>query len=132
MGMRLLIITDDPAAETKLHDPLEEIAGDEELEVKVVAPLRPESTLDLFTGDIDDAAAGAQERAEATADATAGAEPVATTKAEVGDADQLLAIGDALAEFEADRVVLVDPDDQELAAAVRDRYGLPVTELSAG
>ena len=65
--MRLLIITDDPAAETKLHEPLEEIAGDEELEVKVVAPLRPASTLDLFTGDIDDAAAGAQERAEDTA-----------------------------------------------------------------
>jgi hypothetical protein len=130
--MRLLIITDDPAAETKLHGSLEEIAGSDELEVKVVAPIRPESTLDLFTGDIDDAAAGAQERAEATADASKEAEPVAATQAEVGDADQLLAIGDALAEFEADRVVLVDPDDEELAAAVRERYGLPVTELSAG
>jgi hypothetical protein len=131
-SMRLLIITDDPAAEAKLHDPLEEIAGGDELEVKVVAPLRPASKLDLFTGDIDDDAAGAQKRAEATADASADAEPVATTQAEVGDADQLLAIGDALAEFEADRVVLVDPDDDELAAAVRERYGLPVTELSAG
>jgi hypothetical protein len=29
-------------------------------------------------------------------------------------------------------VVLVDPDDEGLAAAVRERYGLPVTELSAG
>jgi hypothetical protein len=130
--MRLLIITDDPAAATSLHEPLEEIAGGDQLEVKVVAPLRPESTLDLVTGDIDDAAAGAQERAERTASQTEGVEPVAATRAEVGDADQLLAIGDALAEFEAEHVVLVDPDDDELAAGVCERYGLPVTELSAG
>jgi hypothetical protein len=130
--MRLLIVTDDPAAETKLHEPLEEIAGGAELEVKVVAPIRPESTLDLLTGEIDDAAAGAQARAEATADQSEGSDAVTKTQVEVGDADQLLAIGDALAGFEADRVVLVDPDDEELAAAVRERYGLPVTELSAG
>lgn len=130
--MRLLIITDDPAAETNLHEPLEEIAGGDELDVKVVAPLRPESTLDLVTGDIDDAAAGAQARADDAAARTEEAEPVATTQAEVGDADQLLAIGDALAEFEAEHVVLVDADDEELAGAVRERYGLPVTELSAG
>ncbi|MBN9621677.1 MAG: hypothetical protein J0H06_01805, partial [Actinobacteria bacterium] len=110
----------------------DEIAKGAELEVKVVAPLRPESTLDLVTGDIDDAAAGAQERAEATADQAEGARPVTAAQAAVGDADQLLAIGDALAEFEAEHVVLVDPDDEELAAGVRERYTLPVTELSAG
>jgi hypothetical protein len=130
--MRLLIITDDPTAETKMHEPLEEIAGDDELEVKVVAPIRPESTLDLVTGDIDDAVAGAQARADGAAAESEGADAVATTQAVVGAADQLLAIGDALAEFEAEHVVLVDPDDEELAAAVRERYGLPVTELSAG
>jgi hypothetical protein len=130
--MRLLIITDDPTAETKMHEPLEEIAGDDELEVKVVAPIRPESTLDLVTGDIDDAVAGAQARADNAAAESEGADAVSTTQAEVGDADQLLAIGDALAEFEAEHVVLVDPDDEELAVAVRERYGLPVTELSAG
>jgi hypothetical protein len=130
--MRLLIITDDPTAETNLQDALAEIAGGEALETKVVAPLRPASKLDLFTGEIDDAAAGAQERAENTAEQTEDVEPVAATQADVGDADQLLAIGDALAEFEADQVVLVDPDDEELAAAVRERHGLPVTELSAG
>ncbi len=130
--MRLLIITDDPATETNLKEPLEEIAGGEDLEVKVVAPLRPESTLDLVTGEIDDAAAGAQARADDTAAQTEGAEPVAAAQAEVGDADQLLAIGDALAGFEAEHVVLVDADDEELAGAVRERFGLPVTELSAG
>ncbi len=130
--MRLLVLTADPSAETNLREPLEEIAAGEELEVKVVAPLRPESTLDLVTGDIDDAKAGAEERAERSAAESEEAESVTLAEAEVGDADQLLAIGDALAEFEADRIVLVDPDDEALAGAARERFNLPVTELSAG
>jgi hypothetical protein len=130
--MRLLILTDDPSAETNLREPLEEIAGGEELEVKVVAPLRPESTLDLVTGEIDEAKEAAEERAERHAEASKEAETVTRADADVGDADQLLAIGDALAEFEADQIVLVDPDDEGLAAAARERFGLPVTEISAG
>lgn len=130
--MRLLILTDDPSAETNLHEPLEEIAGGEDLEVKVVAPIRPESTLDLVTGEIDEAKEAAEERAERAAAASEEAEVVTRADAEAGDADQLLAIGDALAEFEAEHIVLVDPDDEGLAAATRERFGLPVTELSAG
>jgi hypothetical protein len=130
--MRVLILTDDPSAEAKLHEPLEEIAGDGQLEVKVVAPLRPESTLDLVTGEIDEAKESAEERARKAADASEKAEAVTSAEADVGDADQLLAIGDALAEFEAEHIVLVDPDDEDLAAAARERFGLPVTELSAG
>jgi hypothetical protein len=130
--MRLLILTDDPSAETNLRDPLEEIAAGEDLEVKVVAPLRPESTLDLVTGEIDEAKAAAEERAASAAEESEAAEPVTDAQADVGDADQLLAIGDALAEFEAEHIVLVDPDDEELAAAARERFGLPITELSAG
>jgi hypothetical protein len=127
--MKLLLITDDPAAETNLRENLEEIADGDELDLKVVAPLRPATTLDLVTGDIDDAKAGAEERARDAAAESAGADAVTSTDAKVGDADQLLAIGDALAEFEADRIVLIDPDDEELAAAARERYGLPVSEL---
>jgi hypothetical protein len=130
--MRLLVLTDDPAVETNLREPLEEIAEGEELEVKVVAPLRPESTLDLVTGDIDEAKAAAAERAERAAEESEGAEVVSRSGADVGDADQLLALADALAEFEAEHIVLVDPDDEGLAAAARERFGLPVTELSAG
>jgi hypothetical protein len=130
--MRLLILTDDPSAETNLREPLEELAGGEELEVKVVAPLRPESTLDLVTGEIDEAKEAAEERAERHAEASEEAETVTRADADVGDADQLLAIGDALAEFEAEHIVLVDPDDEGLAAAARERFGLPVSEISAG
>jgi hypothetical protein len=130
--MRLLVITDDPSAEANLREHLEEIAEGDELEVKVVAPLRPESTLNLVTGDIDEAKAGAEARAAGAAAESERVDAVAGTRTEVGDADQLLAIGDALAGFEADRIVLVDADDEELAGAARERYGLPVSELSAG
>jgi hypothetical protein len=130
--MRLLVLTDDPSPETNLREPLEEIADGEELEVKVVAPLRPESTLDLVTGDIDEAKKAAEERAERSAEESEAAEIVTRADADVGDADQLLALADALAEFEAEHIVLVDPDDEALAAAARERFGLPVTELSAG
>lgn len=129
--MRLLILTDDPSAETNLRDPLAEIADGEELELKVVAPLRPESKLDLITGDIDEAKKAAEERAERSAEESAATNVVTRSEAGVGDADQLLAIADALAGFEAEQIVLVDPDDDALAAAARERFGLPVTELSA-
>jgi hypothetical protein len=127
--MRILVITDDPSADTNLREPLEEIAGGGELDLKIVAPLRPESTLDLFTGEIDEAKAGAQERAEDAASEGQKSDAVTTAGAEPGDADQMLAIQDALAEFEAEHIVLVDPDDDELATAARGRFGLPVTEL---
>jgi|GEM_PF-6447740 len=104
--MRLLVLADDPSAETNLREPLEEIADGGELEVKVVAPLHPESTLDLATGEADEA--------------------------RTGDVDQLLALDAALTEFEAEHIVLVDPDDEALAGAARERFGLSVTELSAG
>ncbi len=130
--MRLLVLTDDPSAETKLHEPLEAISGGEELEVKVIAPIRPESTLDLVTGEIDEAKEGAEQRADRAVEKSKEAEIVTRAEGDVGDADQLLAIADALAEFEAEHIVLVDPDDEGLAAAARERFGLPVTELSAG
>lgn len=130
--MRILVLTDDPAADTNLRESLEEIADGDELEVRVVAPIRPESTLDLVTGDVDDAKAGAEARAAGAAAEAGSADAVTAADAKVGDADQLLALADALAEFEAEQIVLVDPDDEELAAAARERFGLPVTELSAG
>ncbi len=132
MGMRILVLTDDPAVDTNLRENLEEVADGGDLEVKVIAPLRPESTIDLVTGDLADAKEAAQERADDAVAESARAEAVTSAAGEVGDADQLLAIGDALAEFEAEQIVLVDPIDDELAAAARERYGLPVTELTAG
>jgi hypothetical protein len=127
---RLLVITDDPNAATSLRARLEELAGTRDLELKIVAPIKPRSRLDLLSGEVDDAIQDAGEHAADTAVESAGASEVATTHAEVGDADQLLAIEDALAAFEADRIILVEPDEDLLTEA-RERFELPVMELGA-
>jgi hypothetical protein len=127
---RILVLTDDPGAEKSLRPRLEELAGTRDLELKIVAPIKPQSGLDLFTGEVDDAIAGAGARAGDSAVDAAAADEVATTHTEVGDADQLLAIEDALATFEADRIVLVEPDEDLLTEA-RGRIDLPITELGA-
>jgi hypothetical protein len=127
---RLLVITDDPNAATSLRARLEELAGTRDLELKIVAPIKPRSGLDLLTGEVDDAIQDAGEHAADSAAESAGADEVATTQAEVGDADQLLAIEDALATFEADRIILVGPDEDLLTEA-RERFELPVMELGA-
>ena len=85
--MRLLILTDDPSAEANLREPLAEIADGEDLEAKVVAPLRPESTLDLVTGDIDEDKKAAEERAARSAEESEAAAIVTRADAAVGDAD---------------------------------------------
>ena len=127
--LRLLVVSDDPGAEKDLRPRLEELAEGRELELKIVAPIRPDSGLDLYTGDVDDSISGAGDRADATAAEGDASEGVAETKVEVGDADQLLAIGDALATFEADRIVLVDPDE-DLHAEASAKYTIPVEVLS--
>lgn len=108
---------------------------EEDVEMKVVAPIQPGSGLDLLAGDVDDSITAAESRAEgsAAAAAEAGADVVET---ESGEADPLLAIEDALTTFDADQIVLVPAADRdaqstrELAEEVRDRFNLPVRELS--
>jgi hypothetical protein len=128
--VKLLVVSDDAEAGAAVRPRLEGLSEAAELELKVVVPIQPKSGLDLFTGEVDDSIAEADDRAEATAAAGAGAESVTRTETEVGDADQLLAIEDALATFEADRIVLVDPDE-ELERRARERFQIPVEVLSA-
>jgi hypothetical protein len=126
--VKLLVVSDDAEAGEALRPRLEGLAGDAELELKVVVPIKPRSGLDLFTGEVDDSIAEAADRADATAEAGTDAEGVVRGRFEVGDADQLLAIEDALATFAADRIVLVSPDDG-LADEARKRFEIPVEVL---
>jgi hypothetical protein len=126
--MKLLVVSDDPEAGEALRPRLEGLAGPANLELKVVVPIKPRSGLDLLTGEVDDSIAAAADRADATAEAGAGAEGVVRGQFEVGDADQLLAIEDALATFAADRIVLVSPEDG-LADEARERFEIPVEVL---
>ena len=128
--LRLLVVSDDPGAEADLRPRLEGLAEGRALELKIVAPIRPDSGLDVFTGEVDDSIAAAADRAEATAAEGEASEGVARTEVEVGDADQLLAIEDALATFAADRIVLVDPDD-DLHERAAGKFSIPVEVLAA-
>jgi hypothetical protein len=127
--LRLLIVTDDPEG-GGLDEAIARIAEGRETELKVVAPIRPDSGLDLFTGEVDDSIVAAGERAESSADSGEEASGVAGAETEVGDADQLLAIEDALATFAAERIVLVDPDG-DLEGEARERFAQPVVAISA-
>ena len=128
---RMLVVTDDPSAEADLRPRLEELAGTRNVEVKIVAPMRSHSGLDLLTGDVDDSIDEAQERADESAEESDEADSVDVTQVEVGDADQLLAIEDALATFEADRIVIVDPDEDLLEEAQK-RFDLPIARIATG
>ena len=79
--------------------------GDDVDEVRVVAPAVEQSRLQWLTNEEDDARAEAKRTAEDVAAAAEGeAEHVET---EVGDANPLLAVEDALRTFDADEIVVI-------------------------
>jgi hypothetical protein len=129
---RLLLVLAREQPEAWVSRELEQITGgSENAEVRVVAPTAPASRLDLLTGDVDDSIAEAENRAAATAAETDG-----ESAAEVGDADPLLAIEDALATFEADQIVIAAPRpgdeswfDEDLPEQARERFDLPVQAI---
>ena len=109
---------------------------DEDDELKVVAPIKPASGIDLVAGDVDDSIAAAEKRAVSSAAEVEEATDATVVETEAGEADPLLAIEDALATFEADQIVLVASSadeetwaEDDLAEEIRDRFGLPVREL---
>src|SRR5579864_7321698 len=99
MPRRLLVVVTTDVLDATLSEFVGRTAG-EYAEVRVVAPALGISRLDWLTNAEDDARADAG----ALADKTAEAAPAADVQAEVGDADPVDAIEDALAEFPADEV----------------------------
>jgi hypothetical protein len=128
---RLLVVTTVPL-EGPLRARVLEHAGEESAEFKIVAPAAHVSPLKWLASDEDDARAEAEQVAEQSAAAVGGAE------AEAGDTDPVQAIEDALRTFQADEVVVVTRkgDDaswleKDAGAEARERFGVPVTQLSA-
>ena len=111
---------------------LREALGGNVDELKVVVPAVKQSRLQWLTNADDDAREDAEDAAAAIDDATSDA-----VEAEAGDADPLQAAEDALADFEADELVVVTrPDEQATwleegrAADIERRFpGLEVTRL---
>src|SRR3954471_9038758 len=107
--MKLLVLTPEPID----ADALRNVAGDaaDDAEVLVITPAVHDSGLRFWMSDADDAIEHARETAEETEDRLEeeGIDAVAVT----GESEPAIALQDALATFDADRIVIfTHPDDE--------------------
>lgn len=105
----------------------------DEARILLVAPALSDSPIKFWTSDADDAIAEATERAEQSEQALQ-AEGVQATGV-TGESEPLLALQDALATFEADRILVFVHDDDEqryreddVVGEAERRFGIPVTQ----
>ena len=121
--MNVLVLAASPVDAGLLRRELgDEVEG---AQVLVVSPAVNSSPLAFWMSDSDEAIEDAQERLDETLATlrSAGVSARGTT----GESEGLLAIQDALASFQADRIVVVD--DPEVADAATERFTVPVTAL---
>ena len=133
MARRLLVVTTAPVEGESLREQVRRHSGDEDAEVRVVATASDLSPLDWLASDEAEARAEAADRAGEVGRAVAPDAPVET---EVGDADPVQAIEDALRTFPADELLLVTRREDEAgwleegtAGEALARFSLPVTHL---
>lgn len=124
--MRLLVVTPEPVDAKLLRATLgDEVRG---AEVLVVSPATNQSKLAFWVSDSDDAIAEAEDAQEETVERLE--EEGVDAAGDTGESEPAVAIRDALATFDADRIVVFShPDldyreDQSLEDA---DFGVPVT-----
>lgn len=124
--MKLLVVTPEPVDANLLRATLgEEVRG---AEVLVVSPATNQSKLAFWVSDSDEAIAEAENAQEETVERLE--EEGIDAAGDTGESEPAVAIRDALATFEADRIVVFShPDldyreDQSLEDA---DFGVPVT-----
>ena len=112
---RVLVVTTASVEPDRLRGEVLRHVGDENAEVKIVAPASDVSRLQWLANDEDEAREEAAQQADEAAEA----------------------VEDALRTFPADQIVIVTGSgdeagwlEQDSASAVSERFGLPVTELS--
>lgn len=126
--VKVLVVTSEPIDARILRSALDDDAAD--AEVMVVSPALQDSPVRFWASDSDEAIAAAQRVEEETVERL-GEEGI-DAAGDTGESEPLQAIEDALATFDADRIVIFShPDDQgayreeEVAEAER-RFGVPV------
>ena len=131
MPQRVLVLTDENlAVANEVPESIRPLIGEAE-EIYVIAPTLT-TWLQSLTGDIDAARLSADERLQTVFEhmRASGLEPRGT----VGDEDQVAAIGDALAGFDADLIVLrlhapgsenENWREHRLAKRARSQFGVP-------
>jgi hypothetical protein len=131
--MKLLVVTPEPVDAAMLRATLgDEIEG---AEVLVVSPATNQSKVAFWVSDSDDAIIEADAAQEETVERLEeeGVDAVGDT----GESEPAVAIQDALATFDADRIVVFShPDDdrdyREDVADVEERFGVPVVHAEIG
>jgi hypothetical protein len=132
--MKLLVLATDPVGADDIRAALpDDDLGDSE--VLVVSPAVNESPVAFWVSDADEAIADAESTAEQTAAALR--ERGTRARATTGESEPLVALQDALATYQADRVLVFVRDEDEaryreddvLGEAQR-RFGVPVTEIA--
>jgi len=132
--VKLLVLATDPVDADRVRSAL----PDDDLdgaEVLVVSPAVNESAVAFWVSDSDEAISDAESTAETTAAKLR--EGGARARAKTGESDPLLALQDALATFQADRVVVFVRDEDaaryredDVAGEAGRRFGVPVSEVT--
>jgi hypothetical protein len=139
--MKVLVLASEPISADQLRAALaaggDEHAGSdlEDVEIRIVAPALHSSAFQFWISDADEAISKA-DAVWRTSVAKLGAAGV-DAEGDTGEGDPLRAIEDALANFDADRIIVFthpesdqryreDVDDSELEA----RFGRPVEQVS--
>ena len=130
---RVLVIANETCAGRELLDEIRYRADKPNAEVLVVAPALG-SRVRHWTSDVDSARAAAQSRVDTSLDALAAVGIQAS--GEIGDADPLQAIEDALRTFGANEIILSTHPagrsnwlDRDVVARARARFGVPITHV---
>jgi hypothetical protein len=132
---RVLLLADEQFRGRDLADELRShLSRDTDIEIFVISPAISHSRLDYEMGNIDPAMPEAGERMVSVIQELNQAGFRAEGK--IGDADPLVAIGDGLAEFKADEIVVVthgdseaDPAEKGIWQRLETDFHQPVTQL---
>jgi hypothetical protein len=133
--VKVLVLTAEPVNAELVRSALGEDAG--EAEVLVVSPALQDSPVRFWTSDSDEAIARAQEVQEETVERLE--EEGVDAAGDTGESDPLQALADALATFDADRILVVTHPEGERAYLEDDvvteaqrRFGIPVEHAVVG
>jgi hypothetical protein len=134
--VKLLVLATEPVDADRVRGVLPDDDDLEGTEVLVVSPAVNESAVAFWMSDSDEAIAEAESTAERTAAQLR--ERGASARSTTGESEPLLALQDALATFDADRVVVFVRDEDaaryredDVIGEAERRFGVPVTEVTA-
>ena len=133
--MRVLVLTSEPIDPQFLRAALGDDA--EDAEVLVVSPALQDSPIRFWMSDVDEAIDRARQVEEETVERLD--EEGVDAAGDTGESDPLQALADALATFDADRIlVFTHPDEEggyleeDVAGEAERRFGIPVVHSVVG